>query len=103
MRRQRPLSAPTAAELQSHPTIWQALQEAWQDSLPDDPARRHEEGGWIYMDVMTGEISVHRQVAGRQASIDLSRPQDPSRLCRGWQVPHPSQSFSGGMGARAKP
>ena len=74
LRRQGPWSAPTAAELQRHPAVRHALEGAWQDSLPDEPARRHQEGGWIYMDITTGEISVRRQTAGRQASIDLSRP-----------------------------
>jgi hypothetical protein len=68
------LSAPTAGELQGDPTVRHVLDQAWKDSLPDDPARRHEEGGWIYMDIATGEIAVRRQVPGRQASIDLSRP-----------------------------
>ena len=103
MQRKRPLSAPTAAELQDNPTVRRALEEAWQDSLPNDPARRHEEGGWIYMDMKTGEISVRRRAAGRQASIDLSRPPilsgfivvgkfhtHPNPSAEGW-VPGPSR------------
>lgn len=74
MRRLESASAPTAGELQSHPSVRHALEQAWRDSLPNDPARRHEEGGWIYLDTTTGEIAIRRQSAGRQASIDLSRP-----------------------------
>jgi len=54
--------------------IQRALEEAWWESEPHDPGRRHEEGGWIYMDLATGEIVVRRQASGRQASIDLSQP-----------------------------
>lgn len=44
--------------------VQQALQAAWKDSLPNDPMRRHEEGGWIYMDTTTGELTTRRQEAG---------------------------------------
>ncbi|MDH3717696.1 MAG: hypothetical protein OES79_06190 [Planctomycetota bacterium] len=51
-----------------------ALDEAWADSQVDDPQRRHEEGGWIYLDPATGEITTRRAPAGGQATIDLSDP-----------------------------
>jgi hypothetical protein len=90
------LSAPTAAELQDHPMVRDALEQAWRDSLPNDPARRHEEGGWIYMDTTTGEIVVRRQEAGRQASIDLSRPPIfPGSVVVGKFHTHPNPSSEG--------
>jgi len=96
LRRRKPLSAPTAGELQSDPTVRHALDQAWKDSLPDDSARRHEEGGWIYMDFATGEIAVRRQVAGRQASIDLSRPPLlPGSIVVGKFHTHPNPSSDG--------
>ena len=46
-----PTRPPTANELSANPMIQQALEDAWNDSLTMDPARRHEEGGWIYLDL----------------------------------------------------
>jgi hypothetical protein len=96
LRRLEPLSAPTAEELQSHPAVQHALEQAWEDSLPEDPARRHEEGGWIYMDTTSGEISIRRQTAGRQASIDLSHPPLlPGSVVVGKFHTHPNPSSEG--------
>jgi len=69
-----PSSAPTAAQLQNDPGVKKELQDAWNDSDPADPAKRHEEGGWIYMDTTTGAITTQRAPAGAQASLDLSTP-----------------------------
>jgi hypothetical protein len=66
--------APTAAELQNNPEVQSALHQAWTDSQAGDPAKRHEEGGWIYQNTTTGKISVRRAPAGAQASLDLSHP-----------------------------
>jgi hypothetical protein len=68
------LRPPTAAELLRDPTVQAALEQAWLDSLPTDPARRHEEGGWIYMDTSTGTISAVRAPSGGQAMLDLTGP-----------------------------
>lgn len=68
------MQAPITAELLNHLMVQQALEQAWADSLPTDPAHRHEEGGWIYMDATTGAISVRRAPAGTQAALDLSAP-----------------------------
>jgi hypothetical protein len=56
------------------PLVQQALERAWNDSLPDDPVQRHEEGGWIYMDNTTGSLVLHRALAGAQTTLDLSTP-----------------------------
>lgn len=68
------MDAPTAAELAAHPVVQAALAAAWADSLPDDPALRHEEGGWIYHYLATGDIEVRRATPGRQAAINLNHP-----------------------------
>jgi len=68
------LEAPPAEELAQHPVVRAALDAAWTDSLPDDPIRRHEEGGWIYLDPTTGTISVTRARSGRRSAIGLSNP-----------------------------
>jgi hypothetical protein len=51
-----------------------AVDEAWADSQVDDLQRRHEEGGWIYLDIATGKITTRRAPGGGQATIDLSDP-----------------------------
>jgi hypothetical protein len=68
------MQAPTASELLNHPVVRQALGQAWIDSLPADPVHRHEEGGWVYLDTSTGDISVRRAPAGARALLDLNDP-----------------------------
>jgi hypothetical protein len=68
------MRVPTATELLHETGVQQALEQAWLDSRSDDPAWRHEEGGWIYLNPVTGQITVRRAASGEQASIDLSNP-----------------------------
>jgi hypothetical protein len=44
------MHAPTISELLQDSLVLQALEDAWNASLPHDPLQRHEEGGWIFMD-----------------------------------------------------
>ena len=69
-----PTRPPTAAELLNDPAVQQALAQAWIDSQPNDPAQRHEEGGWIYMDTGNGHLSVRRAQQGAGAAVDLTNP-----------------------------
>src|SRR5437899_2925693 len=39
-----------------------------------NPARRHEEGGWIYLHVKTGELAVRRAPSGLQAELEIGNP-----------------------------
>ena len=66
--------APTTSELLNNIQVQQALEQAWQDSLPGDPANRHEEGGWVYMDTATRAITTRRAPAGARAVFDLTAP-----------------------------
>jgi hypothetical protein len=66
-----PPTAPTAAELLANPVVQAALAQAWVDSLPADPVLRHEEGGWIYLNLTTGELTIRRAPGGEQSSLDL--------------------------------
>ena len=68
------MQAPTAADLLNDPVVQQALEQAWTDSLPGDPAQRHEEGGWVYLSTTTGALAVRRAPAGAQTTLDLSTP-----------------------------
>lgn len=70
----KPDRPPTAEELRSYPVVQAALDEAWADSSPDDADRRHEEGGWIYLDTTNGEISIRRAPSGHQSEVNLDKP-----------------------------
>ncbi len=98
------MDAPTAAELEANPVVQAALAAAWADSLADDPAQRHEEGGWIYQNLTTGVIEVLRAVRGRQSSINLATPPEltdfvvvgkfhthPNPSAEGWEAGPSSQ------------
>ena len=65
------MQAPTAADLLYELLVQQALEQAWNDSLPGDPVQRHEEGGWIYMDNTTGIVVVRRATAMHTFNISL--------------------------------
>ena len=98
------MKAPNATELSSHPAVQAALDEAWEDSLPVMATLRHEEGGWIYMDMYSGELSIVRATGGAQTYINLNEPPSfdgsvivgkfhthPNPTIEGWH-PGPSQS-----------
>ena len=69
-----PTRAPTNDELRQAPVVQQALEQAWTDSLPHDPAKRHEEGGWIYINLTTGELIAHPAATGLQAELEIGHP-----------------------------
>ena len=96
------MQAPTAEELLQSVIVQQALEQAWLDSLPNDPVARHEEGGWIYMDAGTGAITICRASRGIRAAINLDNPAEirgfvvvgkfhthPNPTAEGWE-PGPS-------------
>jgi hypothetical protein len=70
-------SNPTAhfiGTLLVHPAVIQALAGAWTDSQVDDPANRHEEGGWIYLDLATGDVVTRRASSGTRTRLSLANP-----------------------------
>jgi hypothetical protein len=90
------MRAPTATELLNHPTVRRAIEEAWRDSRPQDADRRHEEGGWIYLDTTTGEILVRRAAAGFQAELSLDNPPEiPGAIVVGVFHTHPNPTAEG--------
>jgi len=69
--------APTYSQLIRNRSVRSALNSAWTASNPavNPPATtQHEEGGWIYMNLLTGNISVRRSPRGAGASINLAGP-----------------------------
>src|SRR5438046_509289 len=69
-----PTRPPTTSELLAHPEVRQALVDAWADSQVDDAANRHEEGGWIYLDLATGAIATRRAPSGSRSRLSLGNP-----------------------------
>jgi hypothetical protein len=99
-----PTRPPTADELLADPVVQQALEQAWTDSQPEDPLARHEEGGWIYLDMKMGLLIIHRARPSAAAGIDLTNPPvvsglvvvgkfhtHPNPIAEGWN-PRPSAS-----------
>ena len=62
-----PTRPPTVSELRDDPVVQLAIEGAWNDSKSHDPETRHEEGGWIYMNLLSGEITVRRAAPGHQS------------------------------------
>src|SRR5437868_1693593 len=90
------MTAPPSAELMAHPVVQAALEAAWADSLAGDPYLRHEEGGWIYMHVTTGEISIRRAAPGDFAMLDLGWPPHvPASVVVATFHTHPNPSAEG--------
>ena len=90
------MQAPTSTDLLNEPTVQQALDQAWTDSLPGNPAQRHEEGGWVYMDTTTGAIAMRRALAGGQTDLDLdSPPLVPGSVVVATFHTHPNPSAEG--------
>jgi hypothetical protein len=90
------MRAPTAAELLTHPRVRQVLEEAWVDSLAEDPIHRHEEGGWIYLSIPFGEILFRRAPSGIQSEIHLdSPPIIPDTVIVGVFHTHPNPTAEG--------
>ena len=69
-----PTRPPTVSELLAHPEVIQALVGAWADSQVNDPTNRHEEGGWIYLDLSTGVILTRRAPTGTRSRLSLGNP-----------------------------
>jgi hypothetical protein len=91
-----PTRPPTATELLADPVVQQALADAWADSLPGDPVARHEEGGWIYLDLTSGALTTRRAPRGSRRSVDLSHPPLlPGLILVGTFHTHPNPTAAG--------
>jgi hypothetical protein len=91
-----PTRAPAASELLAHPEVVQALAEAWADSQVFDPTNRHEEGGWIYLDLATGVIGTQRASAGARSRLPLGNPPlMPNHVIVGTFHTHPNPASEG--------
>jgi hypothetical protein len=74
----------------------QALADAWVDSQVSDPANRHEEGGWIYLDLATGAVATRRTPAGSRSRLSLANPPLlPNHVIVGTFHTHPNPASEG--------
>ena len=65
---------PHVNELIERQEVLAAIEQAWIESKPDDLAERHEVGGWIYFNPVTGEIAIRTTTSGKQTKINLGNP-----------------------------
>ncbi len=69
--------APSYNRLINRRVVQAALRSAWTASNPAVPGSgttQHEEGGWVYMNLFTGNLSIRRATAGGGAAINLTSP-----------------------------
>jgi hypothetical protein len=69
--------APSYNDLINDRTVLAALNAAWTASNPAVPAAgttQHEEGGWVYLNLITGNLTTRSAPVGAGASINLSSP-----------------------------
>lgn len=69
--------APTHNQLIGRTVVRNALAAAWTASNPavNPPVTtQHEEGGWVYLNLITNALTVRRQAAGATAAINLALP-----------------------------
>jgi hypothetical protein len=91
-----PTRPPTAAELQAHSVVIHAMDAAWSDSRVNDPALRHEEGGWIYLEMSTGVVVTRPAPAGTLNRLSLANPPLlPNYVIVGTFHTHPNPASEG--------
>lgn len=71
-------SAPTYNSLIRNSAVKATIQQAWNDSDVAQPVAgvttQHEEGGWVYLNLISGTLLTQRAARGAGAAIDLSAP-----------------------------
>ena len=71
--------APTFDELRNNPNVAEAIEAAWQASdigAKDRVTEGHEEGGWIFMSLIDGSLSIQRAKPEGTDFIRLEPPPD---------------------------
>jgi len=97
--------APTFDELKKDKTVSDALNDAWKASDPGIPHRDrvlipHEEGGWVFMNLIDGTLHIERATAQGTNFIKLEPPPDvPNSVVVALFHTHPNL----GPGFKAEP
>jgi Domain of unknown function (DUF4157) len=72
--------APRSDELRKNKVVAEAIKDAWKASDPgtkgDLVTQPHEEGGWVFMNLIDGSLSTERAPAVGKNFIDLTNPPD---------------------------
>ncbi len=69
--------ANTYWEMIGEPIVRAAVRAAWNDSHPAVPGvgtTQHEEGGWVFLNLITGALAARRAAGGAGAAINLTAP-----------------------------
>lgn len=91
-----PTRPPSASELLASSEVIQALARAWADSRAKDPTNRHEEGGWIYLELSTGVMVTQRAPQGTRSGLSLANPPLlPNHVIVGTFHTHPNPASEG--------
>ena len=93
---------PTFDQLRQNPIVADAIAEAWKASnvgVNDRVLQAHEEGGWIYLNLIDGTISVARATPTHTNAIAIEPASDqgPNQVLVGTFHTHPT------LGKSAKP
>lgn len=70
-------TAPDYNSLIANPVVTAAINTAWTASSPaiNPPVvNQHEEGGWVFLNLVTGAVTTRAQASGGMAAINLSNP-----------------------------
>lgn len=71
--------APTFDELRKNSKVYQALEDAWKASdvgISDLVTQAHEEGGWVFMNLIDGSLSIERAKAEGTNFLRVEPPPD---------------------------
>lgn len=95
-----PRRPPYISELLAVPLVQRALEEAWRDTRADDSAHGNpnaiEQGGWIYINLLGGQVTVRRAPAHSFNEIGLEPPDIvPGSVVVGTFHTHPMDPFTG--------
>jgi hypothetical protein len=86
--------APTFDELRKDSTVLQAINDAWQASdvgVRDLVAQPHEEGGWVFMNLIDGSLSIERATPQYTDAIKVEpAPQVPDSVLVALFHTHPT-------------
>lgn len=69
--------SPTYWQLIGEPVVRGAVRGAWNDSnvaVPAPGTTQHEEGGWVFLNLITGNLMTRRAARGAGAAIALTTP-----------------------------
>jgi hypothetical protein len=69
--------APSYWQLIGEPIVRAAVRAAWNDSnvaVPAAGTHQHEEGGWVFFNLITAEVTARRAPAGAGHELDLTTP-----------------------------